>query len=76
MSILHLLSNSNFIVVNRTVISSVGLDAAIMLGELASEYFYWEQHNGLENGHLVFAFLCTALQFLSNPNSDNRRNDH
>ena len=50
MSILHLLSSGNFIVVNRALISAYGLDAAVMLGELASEYCYWEAQGEAADG--------------------------
>lgn len=45
MNILHLIATSNFITVNRTVASIVGLEAAVILGELASEAAYWSEHN-------------------------------
>ena len=51
MSVLHLLSATNFITVNRAVVKLVGLDAAVVLGEIASEYLYWEAHGGLEDGY-------------------------
>lgn len=51
MSVLHLLSSSNFITVNRAVAKIVGLNAAVILGEIASEYLYWEDRQGLEDGY-------------------------
>ena len=51
MSVLHLLSATNFITVNRAVVKIIGLDAAVVLGELASEYLYWEERGGLEDGY-------------------------
>lgn len=50
MSVLHLLSSGNFITVNRTLIKSYGLDAAVMLGELASEFLYWDERGAAEGG--------------------------
>lgn len=44
MSILQALSADNFITVNRTAAAIVGLDAAVILGELASESLYWQNH--------------------------------
>lgn len=51
MGIIHLIANSNFIAVNKEVAKKIGLDEAIMLGELASEYDYWEKRGELEDGY-------------------------
>lgn len=51
MSILHLLSNDNFIAVNKSIAGEVGLEAAVVLGELASEYNYWQSVGKLEEGY-------------------------
>ena len=51
MSVLELLSSSNFIAVNRTVASEVGLEAAVVLGELASEYIYHKSNGNLKDGY-------------------------
>ena len=45
MGILQILATDNFITVNRTVAKIVGLEAAVIFGELASEACYWQQHN-------------------------------
>lgn len=50
MSILNLIANNNYIVVNKTLIQKLGLYEAVILGELASEYVYWQTNNKLENG--------------------------
>lgn len=50
-SILHLLSNENFIAVNKSIAGEVGLEAAVVLGELASEYNYWQSIGKLEEGY-------------------------
>lgn len=47
-SILDLLASRNFIAVNRPLARDLGLDAAILFGELASEYNYWCENGGLE----------------------------
>ena len=44
-----LLSNDGFIVVNKSLIRELGLHEAIMIGELCSEYNYWEKCNKLDN---------------------------
>lgn len=45
MSILQLIATSNFITVNRTIAEIVGLEAAVVLGEMASEAAYWQEHD-------------------------------
>ena len=51
MSVLELLSSSNFISVNKSIAAEVGLEAAVILGELASEHNYWSSRNELEDGY-------------------------
>lgn len=51
MGILQLISTSNFITVNKDLIKELGLEEAIMLGELASEYDYWNNKNEIEDGY-------------------------
>ena len=46
------LFQGSFIMVNKTMIKVLGLEASVMLGELYSEYNYWKENNGLtENGY-------------------------
>lgn len=51
MTILNLISNNNFITLNKDLIKAIGLEEAILLGELASEYDYWTKQELLENGY-------------------------
>ena len=51
MGILQLISSSNFITVNKDLIKVLGLEEAILLGELASEYDYWNNKNEIEDGY-------------------------
>lgn len=46
--ILDLLASRNYIAVNRPLALELGLDAAVIFGELASEYSYWRENGGLE----------------------------
>lgn len=48
--LMNLLSNSGYIIVNKEIIKKLGLHEAIILGELCSEYTYWEKANQLNNG--------------------------
>ena len=50
MGILQLIASRNFITVNKDLIKLLGLDEAILLGELASEFDYWEKQDKLEDG--------------------------
>lgn len=50
MSVMQMLSNDNYIVVNKTLIRAYGLKEAILIGELCAEYNYWEQQDQLEDG--------------------------
>lgn len=60
MSILHLLSADNFITVNRRIAEIVGLEAAVIFGELASESLYWQQNN--PEGHGWFYSTVENLE--------------
>lgn len=50
MSILRLIANDNFIVVNKSLIHLFGLEETLILGELVSEYEYWKNQGKLEDG--------------------------
>lgn len=50
MSIISVLSSGNYITVNKTIASELGLTEAILLGELASECEYWEKQDKLSDG--------------------------
>lgn len=56
MSILSILSSSNYIVVNKDLIQSLGLESAVIFGVLASEADYWQKENRLDDGF----FFCTV----------------
>lgn len=51
MNILQLLASSSFITLNKNVIKAVGLEEALLLGELCSEYDYWLKRGGCEDGY-------------------------
>lgn len=51
MGVLQLIANRNYIILNKDLIKIIGLEEAILLGELASEYDYWEKQNTLEDGY-------------------------
>ena len=49
MVLASLLSSSKYIIVNKDLIKMLGLNEAIILGELCSEYSYWESVKQLED---------------------------
>lgn len=55
MIVTSLLSSSNFIITNKILIKAVGINAAILIGELCSEYNYWEQRNELKYGEWFYS---------------------
>lgn len=55
MILASLLSSSSFIITNKILIKAVGTDAAILLGELCSEYNYWENKNELSDGEWFYS---------------------
>ena len=48
-SISKLLSTDGYIQVNKALIKKIGLHEAIIIGELCSEYNYWEEQNKLKD---------------------------
>lgn len=50
-----LLASSKYIIVNKDLIHTVGLNEAIILGELCSEYSYWESINQLEENEYFYS---------------------
>lgn len=50
MNILSLLASDNYIVINRDLLKKYGINVALMLCELASEYNYFDQNGKLEDG--------------------------
>lgn len=50
MTILQLIASDGFITVNKELIKLVGLEEAIIFGELASEWDYWQKRNEIYEG--------------------------
>lgn len=50
-----LLSSSKYIIVNKDLIKVLGLHEAVILGELCSEYSYWESTNQLEENEYFYS---------------------
>ena len=55
MNILKLIANNGFITVNKEIIRCLGLEEAVLLGELAGKYNYWEERNLLDEEGFFFA---------------------
>lgn len=51
----RLLSSSNYIIVNKDLIKVLGLNEAVILGELCSEYTHWENTNQLKEGGYFYS---------------------
>lgn len=47
-AVISLLSQKNWIMLNKDLIKNVGLDEAILIGELCSEYTYWKSQGELD----------------------------
>lgn len=57
MNILSLIASDSFITVNKELIKQVGLDAAVLIGELASEHNYWTQNKGITPDGYFFSTI-------------------
>ena len=49
MNLLHILANDGFICVNKHIIKELGLEEAVLIGELASIYTYNDNKGSLED---------------------------
>jgi hypothetical protein len=47
-SVINLLANDNYIIVNKSLIQELGLNEAILIGEFASEYNFYKKNNMLD----------------------------
>ena len=56
-SIVELIANDNYIVVNRTLIREFGLKEAILLGELASEFNYYKKNELLDEDGYFYSTI-------------------
>lgn len=56
-SLIKLLANDSFIVVSREIARLVGLEAAVMLGELASEYNHHKGKGNIVDGGFFYSTL-------------------
>jgi hypothetical protein len=50
MGLISLIANRNYIIVNKILAQKFGVDCALLLGELASEFEYWEKEGKVEDG--------------------------
>ncbi len=55
MILASLLSSSKYIIVNKDLIKILGLNEAVIIGELCSEYTYWENTNQLMDGEYFYS---------------------
>ena len=55
--LLKLISNENYIIVNRDLIKEIGLDETILLSELCSEQYYWKSKDKLGKDGFFFSTI-------------------
>lgn len=55
--LLKLISNENYIIVNRDLIKEIGLDEAVLLSELCSEQYYWKSKDKLGKDGFFFSTI-------------------
>ena len=55
MNIIDYIANDGYIIVNKEIARCLGLEEAVMLGELASKYKYWNDKNLLDEEGFFFA---------------------
>lgn len=48
---INILANSNYIIVNKNIMKALGLNEAVLIGELSAEYLYWEKSGQLEDNY-------------------------
>ena len=56
MTLMEVLADDNFISVNRSIVKVLGLECAVILGELCAEYTYYKNRNELKDD----MFYCTV----------------
>lgn len=49
--LINLLSNSGYIILNKEIMRKMRLHEAVILGELCSEYTYWEREKRLDDNY-------------------------
>lgn len=55
MDAIDFLASSNYIIVNRSLMMTIGVNESLVLGELASEYRYWKEAGKLKDGAWFFS---------------------
>lgn len=48
---INILANSNYIVVNKNIMKTLGLNEAVLIGELSAEYLYWQKNGELKENY-------------------------
>lgn len=55
MDVIDYLASSNYVIVNRSLMMTIGINEALLLGELASECKYWRDAGKLKDGEWFFS---------------------
>lgn len=61
--LVNILSSNSYFIVNKTLCKKLGLTCAVIIGELYSEYAYWEKQGKLVDGGY---FYCTRNNLQEN----------
>ena len=69
MSIINQLASDNFITVNKTLVKNIGLEEAVIIGELCAEYSYWEREGKLIDD----MFYCSVSKLEENTGLSDRK---
>ena len=57
MDIISLLASDNYIVVNKDIIKTYGINTALLIGEIASEYNYYLKNNLLDEDGMFYSTI-------------------
>lgn len=55
MNILNLLSSSDYLIINKSLVKEIGINETILLSELISEYNYWISNEGLDDEGMFYS---------------------
>ena len=56
MTLTKILASDGYVCLNKSIIKTFGIATALIIGELCSEYNYWESRNELEDGFFFSTF--------------------
>lgn len=57
MNLIKLLAHNNYILVNKELMKTIGLEETIMLGELCNEYTYWKNKDQIDKDGYFYSTI-------------------